>query len=437
MVNMTDRQLCIGLSLSATWMNGKGWRRSDSDVENIYSSDFYIELAKMAEKAKLDFVFKPDTLFLNKELLQHSHGFGSLDPTILLSSIARETERIGLVTTASTTFNHPYVIARQLESLHWISNGRAGWNIVTSIEGAENFGKSSMPSSQERYSKAFEFTEVVQKLWASYPHEALAIDRVSGTFANGELVAEINHSGEHFSVKGPLNLPAPKEGSMPLFQAGASTWGRNFASSVADAIFAAAPDMESGIELRNDVRKRAVEHGRHPDAVRVLPGLYFFLGKTREEARDLHKETYADLSNARRYAAVQSILGIDVSHLPLEQPVTPDILPEENQPVRSQTHADLLRRLIINERPTVEELLSRPEVVGSAHWLIVGTVEDALQEISKWFEAGALDGFIALPGGSVKSMGLFFNELVPMLADKGLFRKEYSGVTLREHIRMT
>ncbi|WP_100401901.1 NtaA/DmoA family FMN-dependent monooxygenase [Bacillus sp. FJAT-42315] len=426
----TNRQLCIGLSLTATWRKGKEY----SNVENLYSTDFYVELAKMAEKAKLDFVFRPDTLFLNQKVLDKSPGFGSLDPTLLLTSIACETERIGLVTTASTTFNPPYVVARQLQSLHWISNGRAGWNIVTSIEGAENFGDAPMPSSPERYRKANEFTEVVRKLWASYPHEALTARRTSEQFANKELVSSIDHSGDFFSVKGPLNLPAHSSGEIPLFQAGASDSGRNFAASVADAIFAATPDIISGIELREDLRRRAQERGRHPDAIRVLPGLYFFLAKTRSEARELHRQAHAHLSLAHRYVSVQSILGLDMSGWPLDKRVTSELLPDLNQPVRSRTHADLLRRFIMREEPTVEELLSRPEVVGSAHWVAVGTVEDVVNDIIEWFEAGAMDGFIALPGGSVQSMELFFHELMPLLVEKGLFRSEYTGETLREHL---
>ncbi|OZI12066.1 LLM class flavin-dependent oxidoreductase [Bacillaceae bacterium SAS-127] len=426
----TNRQLCIGLSLTATWRKGK----EHSNVENLYSTDFYVELAKKAEKAKLDFVFRPDTLFLNQKVLDKSPGFGSLDPTLLLTSIACETERIGLVTTASTTFNPPYVVARQLQSLHWISNGRAGWNIVTSIEGAENFGDSPMPSSPERYRKASEFTDVVRKLWTSYPHEALTIERASGQFANKELVSSIDHSGDFFSVKGPLNLPAHSSGEIPLFQAGASDSGRHFAASVADAIFAATPDIGSGIELREDLRRRAKERGRQPDAIRVLPGLYFFLAKTRSEARELHRQAHAHLSREHRYASVQSILSLDISEWSLDKRVTADLLPDPNQPVRSRTHADLLRRFITREEPTVEELLSRPEVVGSAHWVAVGTVEDVVNDIIEWFEAGALDGFIALPGGSVQSMELFFDELMPLLVEKGLFRSEYTGATLREHL---
>ncbi|WP_405174145.1 NtaA/DmoA family FMN-dependent monooxygenase [Paenibacillus sp. FSL H8-0261] len=429
-----NRQLCIGLSLNATWMKGDGWRHPDSGVEKMGSIEYYIDLAKMAENSKLDFLFRADYLYVSPQMLGDSSNFGSPDPALFFAAIARETERIGLVTTISTTFNPPYVVARQLQSLHWLSNGRAGWNIVTSIEGADNFSDSPMPSPEERYAKAKEFTDVVCKLWESFPNEAIVIDRQSGMFSDKDKVTAINHSGEFFSVKGALTLPAHRSGTPPLFQAGASDIGRNFASSVADAIFAAMPDIESGVELRNDLRKRAAEQGRDPDAIRVLPGLYFFLADTREEALELHKTAHANLSLERRHASLKSVLGLDLTDYSIDRRVTADMLPDPNQAVRSRTHAELLRRYIIKNQPTVKEILDRPEVVGSAHWVSVGTVEDVLNDIIERFEAGAMDGFIALPGGSEQSMELFFEKLVPKLVERGLFRSEYTGCTFREHL---
>ncbi|MEK3943733.1 NtaA/DmoA family FMN-dependent monooxygenase [Paenibacillus sp. FSL H3-0310] len=434
MTEKRPKQLCIGLSLNATWMKGDGWRHPDSRVEKMESIDYYIDLAKMAENSKLDFLFRADYLYVSPQMLGDSSNFGSPDPALFFAAIARETERIGLVATISTTFNPPYVVARQLQSLHWLSNGRAGWNIVTSIEGADNFSDSPMPSPEERYAKAMEFTDVVCKLWESFPNEAIVIDRQSGMFSDKDKVAAINHSGEFFSVKGPLTLPAHKSGTPPLFQAGASDIGRNFASSVADAIFAAMPDIESGVELRNDLRRKAAEQGRDPDAIKVLPGLYFFLADTREEALELHKAAHANLSLERRHASLKSVLGLDLSGYPLDKRVTADMLPDSSQAVRSRTHAELLRRYIIKNQPTVKEILDRPEVVGSAHWVSVGTVEDVLNDIIERFEAGAIDGFIALPGGSEQSMELFFEKLVPQLVERDLFRSEYTGSTFREHL---
>ncbi|MFT3967584.1 MAG: NtaA/DmoA family FMN-dependent monooxygenase [Sphingobium sp.] len=411
----TPRPLSIGLSLAITWLTGNAWRRPDSRVEDIYSSDFYSDIAWRAEAAGVDFLFRPDSLFLDSSMLATSPGFSSLDPTLLLTAIARETRRIGLVTTASTSFYPPYIVARQIQSLNWLSNGRAGWNIVTSIDGAGNFGSEALPSSAERYAKAAEYTDLVRALWASYPAEALAHDRAGGTYAHPDLVRETGHDGRNFPVRGPLNLPAYPVGRIPLFQAGASPEGRDFASKVADGVFAATPDMAAAIELRQDIRRRAIGHGRNPNDVRLLPGLSLYLAKSKAEARDLFAETHHGLGNARKYRIIADNLGLDVSMMPHDQRITPAMLPSENLSVRSRTHAQLLRRLIQSESPTVEDLLSRPEVAASAHWIFIGRPDGAAREIERWARAGAMDGFIALPGGSRQSLVLLLEEVLPEL----------------------
>ena len=419
------RRLHIGFSLAPTWLKGR--RPEPEELPSPHDpAAFFIDLAKRAERAKLDFVFKVDAVGYNPAMASGSAG-GALDPTILLAAMARETERIGLVTTGSSTFTPPYLAARQIQSLHWVSQGRAGFNLVTSIEGAENFGDAPMPSPEVRYRKAAEFIDVVRRLWRSNP----APGETGGAQAR-----PIDHSGAFFSVKGPLNVRGHEAGSPPIFQAGASDVGREFAASVADATFAAAPDMAAGIELRADLRTRAERLGRKADDVRVLPGLYFFLAPTREEAWALHRRAHAHLTQERRIEALKTVIGLDVSHLGDTARVTPDMLPVREAPVRSRTHADLLRRFIEANSPTVGDVLARPEVVGSAHWVSVGTVEDVIADIVAWFEAGAMDGFIALPGGSTGSLDLFFDELVPGLADLNLFRKAYEGTTLRDHLGM-
>ncbi|MBD2845016.1 NtaA/DmoA family FMN-dependent monooxygenase [Paenibacillus sp. IB182496] len=428
------RPLCIGLSLSATWMKGDGWRRQDSKAEQLNSSDFYIGLAQKAERAKLDFVFKPDALYVNVEALERSPGFGGLDPTLLLTSLAHATSRIGLITTVSSTFLPPYLVARQLQSLHWISDGRAGWNVVTALGGAENFTAAGMPSSEERYARAEEFAELVMELWESFPHDALRIDRATGRFADSQRVRPVSHEGTFFHVKGPLNIPAHPAGPLPVLQAGASENGRRFAAAYADAVFAAAPEAAAAIELRDDLRRRAVALGRAPDAVRVLPGLYFFLAPTREEARAQYAEAHTHVSAERRHAAIEAALGLNLRGLDPAEPVTAELLPDPALPVRDRTYTAALRALIVSRQPTVAELLERPEVIGSLHWVVIGTPADVLRQIVDWHEAGAMDGFIALPGGSLQSLDLLLEELVPMLAELGLYRREYAGATLREHL---
>lgn len=428
-------KLHIGMSLAPTWLSGDAWRRSDSGVEQVYSSGYALDIAKRSEAAKLDFVFRPDSLFLNVEALESGPGFGSLDPTIQLASIARETSHIGLLTTVSTTFFPPYIVARQLQSLNWISRGRVGWNIVTALDGNENFGLSEMPSAQERYARAAEFTDIVRRLWESYPADALALDRASGRYADSSRVRPIDHNGPHLRVKGPLNLPALGGDRIPLVQAGASPEGRDFASSVADAIFASTPDMEAAVELRQDLRRRAETHGRKAEDIRLMPGLSLYLAQSRDEAAELFNETHARTDDARKFASVLAMTGLDLRDWPARRQVTAADLPPLPEKLRSRTHAELLRRLILREEPTVADLLTRPEVIGSAHWQIVGTVEDAVEEIVEWRNAGAIDGFIAVPGGSVGSLHRVLEELVPRLAEAGLFRKEYLGATFLGHLQ--
>ncbi|GLV63808.1 hypothetical protein Bmyc01_24780 [Bacillus mycoides] len=419
----TKKQLCIGLCLISR----------KKEQESMFNSgiDEQVELALQAEKAKLDFVFKADYLVAHPDLIARNKGNVILDPTLLFTAIAYVTEKIGVVTTASTSFYPPYILGRQLQSLNWISNGRVGWNIVTSIDGAENFGEAGMPPSEERYAKAAECTELVRKLWRSHPYEALKEDNAD---VIREMVQPIEHRGEHFEVKGPLNVPQHISGEMPLFQAGASESGRNFAASVADAIFAAMPDVESGIELRQDLRRRAEQHGRQSDDIRVLPGLYFFIGDSYEEALGMHRQAHQHLTKEKRSALLEMVLGLDVRGLPLDSKVTECMLPSRNQAVRSKTHAELLRNFIIKNEPTVEQILERPEVVGSAHWVAIGTPQDVFKQIMERFEAGALDGFIAIPGGPQKSLDLFFSGVIPLFVKAGVFREEYTGSTLREHL---
>ncbi|MGM9986171.1 MAG: NtaA/DmoA family FMN-dependent monooxygenase [Bacillaceae bacterium] len=429
------KHLYIGLSLNNRQIN----RSVDEATMDTYSSTIeeQIELAKKAEKAKLDFVFKPDSLFAHPEMLLRSKGSSSLDPTLLLTIIAQHTKKIGLVTTALTSYNPPYILARQLQSLHWISNGRAGWNIVTSIDGSENFGNEDKPSSEERYAKAAECTEVVRKLWGSYPYNALQMENKNMEVAIRDLVQPIHHEGAFFQVKGPLNIAAHPSGELPLFQAGASDPGRHFAASVADAIFAATPDMEAAMELRQNIKKRTQQHGRQPEEIRILPGLYFFIGDSYEEAQAMHQQAHEHLTLEHKYASVERIIGSNLRKFSLKEKITERSLPIGNQPVRSRTHADLLHRYIIQNEPTVEELLSRPEVIDSAHWVVVGTAKQVFREIMKWYQQGAIDGFIAIPGGTSKSLDLFFNQVIPLLVEEGVFRKEYTGSTLREHLQIS
>ncbi|KTC24953.1 monooxygenase [Pseudomonas putida] len=430
----SPKRLHIGLSLAPTWLSGDAWRRADSNVEGLFTSAFAIDLAQRAEAAHLDFVFRPDVSCLPVEMLESGPGFTSLDPTILLAAVAQQTSHIGLVSTVSTTFYPPYVVARQLQSLNWISNGRVGWNIVTALQGHENFGLEQMPDADERYARAAEFTELVHQLWGSFPFEALTIDRANGCYADTTQVRPVNHEGTYLKVKGPLNLPAFPGTRIPLIQAGASESGRDFAASVADLVFAPTPDKEAALELRRDLGRRAERHGRSAQAIRLLPGLSLYLADTREQARAVFMQTHGRMNRARKLASIKEMTGLDLADWPLDRPVTRADLPVVAPDASSRTHSSLLRRLIERESLSIDQLLLRPEVISAAHWQVVGTVDDAFEQIADWAASGAIDGFIAAPGGSVESLNLFLDQLMPRLVQAGLFRKGYSGSTFAHHL---
>jgi alkanesulfonate monooxygenase SsuD/methylene tetrahydromethanopterin reductase-like flavin-dependent oxidoreductase (luciferase family) len=336
----------IGFALSPTWLRGNAWRRADSDVEQMFSLGSYSAIARAAESAGVDFLFAPDAGYLDTRGIGAAPGFSTLDSHTLVSALATVTERVQLVPTVQTAFASPYTTARQLQSLHQLSGGRAGWNAVTALGGHENFGLTELPESPARYAKAAEFVRVVHELWKSYPAEALVMNRETGLFADELAVQRIDFDGDYFRVQGPISTPAHPGRRPPLFQAGASRAGIEFAGATADAVFGCASHPEQAETQRSALRDAAVRSGRKPDDVNFFPGLNFVLAESRQEA---------------------------------------------------------------------EELMGSPRAVGPQHWTVIGTPEEAVRSIHQWRDAGAIDGFIALPGGSRASMQLFFDEVMPAL----------------------
>ncbi|MGA0541899.1 NtaA/DmoA family FMN-dependent monooxygenase [Neotabrizicola sp. VNH66] len=427
-------KLCIGMSLAPTWLANEGWRAEGSGIEGLYGLELAADVACRAEAAHLDFVFRPDASFLPLPVMEQSFGFSSLDPMLLITALMHRTRKIGLLTTISTTFGEPYLVARQLMSLHWLSQGRAGWNVVTALQGHENFSMTDMPGAEARYARANEFADVVRALWASFPAEALVVDRASGRYADTDLILPIDHRGAYFAVKGPMNLPEYPGPRLPLMQAGGSAAGVDFAGRIADMVFGLTQDIDSARSMRAQLSARALAHRRQPRDLRLLPGLSLYLGDTREEAQALFQANHVRVTRDQRLARVTEALGVDLKGWPDDRRLTAADLPAGFVSARSPAHCDTIRRIVEREAPQLGELLARPEILASIHWQIVGTVEDAAEEITRWFEAGAIDGFIAVPGGSVRSLELTLGELVPRLAEAGLFRKDYSGDTFLHHL---
>lgn len=425
-------QLTIGLSLAPTWLVNEGWRAEDSGIERLYSVEFALEIARAAEAAKLDFVFRPDASFLPVPVMEQSFGFASLDPTLLIAALASQTRQIGLMTTISTTFVDPYTIARQLMSLQWMTKGRAGWNVVTGLDGHFNFSMAERPSSQDRHARAIEAVNVARALWQSFPPEALLIDRSSGRFADTALLAPINHAGTAFQVQGPLNIPQFDGPRMPIMQAGSSPSGIDLAGRVADMVFAQTPDIKSALALQHALGARATAHGRRPEDVRLLPGLSLYLAHTKAEALALFHANHIRVAPEQKIMRIRNAMGLDLSDRRMEERVTRHDL--EGLSLPQSDYAQNIAAIIIKEEPRLGDLLTRREVLASVHWQIIGTVEEAACEIEDWFKRGAVDGFIATPGGDRSSLDLCLGQLIPLLGKSGIFRSEYTGASFAQNL---
>jgi FMN-dependent oxidoreductase (nitrilotriacetate monooxygenase family) len=340
------------------------------------------------------------------------------------------TERIGLIATASTTYNEPYHIARKFASLDHISGGRAGWNIVTSAgeDEADNFGI-TRPAHADRYARASEFLDVVTKLWDSWDDDAILGDRGTGTYADTTKIHAIEHAGEHFRVRGPLNTARPPQGHPLLVQAGSSEDGKRFAARYAEAVFTAQQTLRDAQEFYADLKGRLPAHGRSHDELLILPGISPIIGSTEREALRLEKELEDLIVPAYGVAQVSKMLGVDLTGHPLDEP-----LPElpgvtEGQQSRVKLVLDLARRGDL----TLRELIGRL-AGGRGHRVVAGTPERIADQIQEWFASGAADGFNVMPPILPGGLEDFVDHVVPELQVRGLFRYEYEGRTLRGNL---
>jgi len=428
---MTDplRQLTLNLFLYPGGHHEAGWRYTQSAPERALDITYYQDLAQRAEAAKFDAIFFADGPALSDDLRYGSRF--RFEPITWLTAIAVVTKRIGLIGTASTTYYEPYNLARLFGTLDHISNGRAGWNIVTTTApaAAANFGLESHPSHAERYARATEFLEVITALWDSWEDDALVIDKASGVFADTTKIHAIDHKGPHFSVRGPLNIPRSPQGRPVYVQAGSSTDGRAFAARYAEAIFTAHQTIESARIFYSDVKTRALAHGRGPNTLRILPGISPFIGSTEAEAQRLADAFDALIQPAYSLAQLKGMTGLDLSGYDLDAPFPGHLIdPDSSVASRFKVVADIIAR----EQPTLRQLIRR--LAGArGHWVKVGTPEQVADAIQLWFETGAADGFNVMPPWYTGGFDVFAAEVVPILRKRGLFREEYEGATLRDH----
>ncbi|WP_341279019.1 LLM class flavin-dependent oxidoreductase [Paenibacillus sp. FSL H8-0537] len=428
MTTTKKRQLKLGAILHGVGGNIAGWRHPDAQPDASVNIEFYKQQAQKAEAGKLDFVFIADGLYINEKSIPHF--LNRFEPLTILSALGAVTSKIGLVGTLSTSYSEPFTVARQFSSLDHISGGRAGWNIVTSpLEGsAKNFGKTEHPDHPTRYRIANEYLEVTRGLWDSWEDDAFVRDKESGQFFDPEKLHTLNHKGEFFSVQGPLNISRSKQGHPVIFQAGSSEDGKNFASKVADAVFAHFESIEQGKQFYDDVKGRAAAHGRYSEDIAILPGIAPIIGATDEEA----ERKYQELAQLVNIEKALDYLGRyfdhhDFSQYPLDEPF-PELGEIGLNSFRSTT--DRIKRQakeggLTLRQVALQETTPRPTFIG--------TPERVADQIQQWFEQGAVDGFIV---GSSIPTGLteFVDQVVPILQERGLFREEYEHDTLRGHL---
>ena len=425
-----SRQLHLNAFLMGVGHHEAAWRHPRTDARNLTDVKHFQWLAQLAERGRLDSVFFADGLAVGARIKHNTQAI--FEPITLLTAMAVVTEHVGLIATASTGYLNPYTLARSFASLDHISNGRAGWNIVTSAgaDEAANFGLDGIPDHAGRYRRATEFVDVATALWDSWEDDALVLDATTGIFAAPDKVHSINHSGEHFKVAGPLNSPRSVQGRPLLVQAGSSEAGKDFAARYAEAIFTAQRSVEEGVAFYRDVKARAAKFGRSPDEVKILPGIVPYLAPTEEEARELEQQFTDLISPEYSLRQLSQMLGVDLTSHALDAPLPS--LPPIEQIQGNKSRYQLVKDLAGREALTVRELIAKLGG-GRGHRTFAGTPEQVADNLEEWFEAGAADGFNVmppyLPGGLVD----FVDQVVPILQKRGLFRTEYTATTLRGH----
>jgi FMN-dependent oxidoreductase (nitrilotriacetate monooxygenase family) len=428
---VTGRHLHLNAFLMSSGHHEAAWRRPEADPHADFDVAHWIGLARTAERGKLDSLFLADGAVLNRGA-EFRPG-GQLEPTVLLTALAGATERIGLIATASTTYNEPYNLARRFASLDHVSGGRAGWNIVTTADAdsARNFGLEDRPDHADRYQRAAEFVEVSRKLWDSWQEDAVTADKASGRYADPDRIHAIGHRGEYYRVAGALNVPRPPQGHPLLVQAGSSQDGKQFAARYAEAVFTAQQTLADARKFYSDLKARAAALGRAPETVKILPGIVPILGGTEEEAQRKAQELEDLISPEYGLRQLAEILEVPKGQLVLDEPLPADI-PAAEGIEGAQSRSALIVALARREQLTVRRLLGRLGG-GRGHWTFIGTPEQTADALQSWFEGGAADGFNVMGAVLPTALAEFVDEVVPILQRRGLFRTEYTGRTLREH----
>lgn len=415
------------------------WRMPDAIPEIDMGFEHYVRLAQLSEQGKMDVLFFQDTAAVprSNDLLRGDVYGGispratCLEPMTLLPALVTFTKHIGLAATASTTFNEPYTLARKFATLDHISGGRAGWNLVTSQNEneAQNFNLDRHVDHALRYDRASEFYEVVAGLWDSWEEGAVTRDKKTGIYFDVEKLHILNHQGEHFKVRGPLNVTRSPQGHPVIFQAGSSEPGRELAAKTADAVFTAQQTIEQGQAFYADVKGRLARYGRSPDDIKIMPGLKTIIGRTEGEAKALRDQMRELIPSELAITHLNQLSGgLDLRKFPPDGPL-PDLPPSNSAKARQQLTVERARR----ENLSLLQV-ARYHAESAGHLTMIGTPAHIADQMEEWLRKDAADGFVVSYPYYPRPVEDFVNLVIPELQRRGIFRTEYEGSTLRENL---
>jgi N-acetyl-S-(2-succino)cysteine monooxygenase len=433
--SQAKRMMHLGAFVHETGQHVAAWRHPDAHYHSGVRFQDMVEVAQLAERGRMDFLFLADSAAVDLEGNADARGrMGKVvkfEPMTILAALAAVTKHLGFVATSTTTFNEPYTLARQFASLDMISGGRGGWNLVTSNneQDALNYSRDQHMSHGDRYERAIEFAEIVQGLWDSWDEDAFIRDKESGVFYDVAKMHVLNHKGKHFQVRGPLNVAPSPQGRPVLVQAGASGTGRDVAARLAEIVFTAQTTFEQAKEFYADVMTRLPRFGRTADEVRVMPGFYPVVAPTQSEAQEKFDYLQSLIQVPVGISVLEHTIGVhDLDKLPLDGPV----------PEMPDTNGPLSRQRLLLEQAKRDKLTFWQLCLANAgprgHVLSIGTPTQVADEMEHWFTGGAADGFNVMPAYLPGSLKDFVDLVIPELQRRGLFRKEYEGMTLRENL---
>lgn len=430
------RQLRLGAFVQATGHHVSAWLDPETAANAGHDLDHYKHLARVAEAAKFDLMFVADSPggyadFNDETAFRQNANAAHFEPITLWAALAQVTSHLGFVATSTTTYEDPYTTARTFASLDWVSGGRAGWNVVTTgADVSANFGFHAHPAHATRYARAEEFIDVVRGLWDSYEDDAFVRDRASATYLDTTKFHVLGHVGEHFSVRGPLNIARPPQGYPVIVQAGASEPGRELAARTAEVIFTANLNIKDAQAFYGDVKARLPRYGRRPDQLLVMPGIFPVIGGTEAEGHERYEALQALVTPEVAWGILRRhYAGVDLTGYSLDDHAPP--LPAETN--LNKSRLKLVADFVERQRPTLRELY-REVATARGHFTTVGTPEQIADTIERWFREGAADGFNIMPPTLPRGLEIFASEVVPILQRRGLCRTEYAGPTLRDNL---